>query len=276
MESTYNLEKEKGINVTIHAIFARHGEKVNDPNSSETGLSPEGETGTLAFGRTREKEDMIKSYSSDTPRTKDSGKNIVKSSPTEKKGDQRKKQELAFICDLNGDFYKEAMRIKAGVMISKENFESLTEEERVEKTRIYEDRQANYYISFGERRPDPETYSPVETAAKIAQLVEHYIKMSAKLNSGSSVDLINDTHDFNMISFLSQVLVLEKDGKKKTGFSSVEEIGGATKYAEAFEIIIHRNEIGEKSMKLLFRGKEWEMDMEHLEELVKLSKDITL
>jgi hypothetical protein len=276
MEPTFDKEKEKGRNVTIHAVFVRHGEKDPSPNTAETSLTLEGQLDSLAFGEKREQQKMIKSFSSRTDRTEDTGEGIVSGSPTENKGIMRNRRELEFVYDPDGLFYKEAMQIKAEIMGSKEEFEKLPHEEQRNKWKEIENKQADYYLSFGDKRPDPGTYSPVETAAKIASLIDHYRKMPDKINSGSELDLINATHDFNLVSFLSQVMVLEKDGGKKTGFNSVEEIGGATEFTEAFEIIINRDGEGKESIKFLFRGKEWEISENRLRELIEISKNMEL
>ena len=71
---------------------------------------------------------MIKGYSSDTDRTRESAELIVAASPTEKKMNFRLKEELAFHYDKNGDFINNLMKIKKEML--GQDFDGLQEEEK--------------------------------------------------------------------------------------------------------------------------------------------------
>jgi len=276
MERIDNLNqennKEKGENVVIHAIFVRHGEKEHDPDNPETELTLGGEWGSREFGQSRPKSDMAKPYSSKTLRTEKTAQHAVRQSPTKNKGNLRFREDLSFIYDEKGKFLKDVMKIKMSVL--GDNYEVLNDQEK--EKRLYEatTKQVDYYLNFGNQRPDPKTYSPVETAARIAKLIDKYITMSGKLKSGSNIDLINATHDFNLAAFLKEVIIREVDGKKVKGFKSTKEIGGPPNFNENFEITIDRKDGQDISIKMIFRGEEYEMDMRRVAELVIIAKKL--
>src|SRR3989338_10398647 len=91
-----NTENKYGKNIKIHAIFLRHGEKETNVAVADTGLTERGRKESLEIGRKLDKKDLIKTYSSDTDRTKESAELIVSASPTEKKMKHRIKKELGF------------------------------------------------------------------------------------------------------------------------------------------------------------------------------------
>lgn len=264
--------KEKlGRNIKIHAIFVRHGEKGLSTITGETRLTKRGRRESKKFGRRLEKREAIKPYSSDTERTRETAKLIVEASPTKKKMRQRVKKELGFY-SKDGDFVREAMKIKKETL--GEDFNSLSKEEKKRRIRESDKRQTNYYLSFGDKRSDPETYSPVEAAAMVARRVDLYIRMTEKLHSNTDVDLINVSHDLSLSAFLKEVLVRDLEEKKVRGFNTIDEIGGPIEFNEGFEILIQTDDQGKKSVNMSFRNQEYQVDMERLKELVEISKSL--
>lgn len=271
LERLENKEKY-GRNVTIHAVFVRHGEKDFDPNNPETVLTSEGEIEAKNFGKKREKKRIIKPYISDTPRTKKTAWLIVEESPTDIKGQLRKMEELGFHYDPKGEFCQNAMKIKKN--ITGDDYENLSKEEQKEQLYRSDAIQVDYYLSFGNQRPDPNTYSPIETAALMAKRVGIYLGMAKRLKSGKEYDLINSTHDFNLVSFLKEVMIRKFGDEEVKGFNSVEEIGGSVKFNEAFEITIKTDDRGQVSASLLFRNNEYQIDMDRIDELIKIAKKL--
>ena len=267
-----NIENKYGKNVKIHAIFLRHGEKETDMTAADTGLTERGRRESLEIGRKLDEKDLIKAYSSDTDRTKESAELIVFASPTEKKMKHRIEKELSFYYDKNGVFFNNLMKAKKEMLGN--GFKELQEEEKKEKMEKYENWATDYYLSFSEQRPDESTMSPVETAAIMAKRVETYIKMADRLRSGSDIQMINDTHDLNLAAFLKEALVRDVNGQKIRGFKSIEEIGGSLAFNEGFEIIVENDEEGKKNIKFVFRGRQYELDFQRLNELSKIAKDV--
>jgi hypothetical protein len=263
---------EKGENVIIHAIFTRHGEKEYSLYNPEANLTLVGKKECFEFGKKREEKNMIKPYTSDTSRTTETAELITSGSLTEHKGIIRKRKELSFVYDKNGQFLKDELKIKIGIL--GENYEKLSDDEKQKRLREAGEKQTDYYLSFGDKKPDLKTYSPIETASGIAKLIDEYITMSGKLKSGSNVDLINATHDFNLAAFLKEAIIRKVEKKETRGFKSINEIGGSIDFNENFEIIIDRKDKNTVSIKMLFRGREYKIDKDRLKELVEIAKKL--
>lgn len=272
-KSELSSEREqRGENVTIHAVFTRHGEKVHDPDNPETPLTPEGEAGSKAAGEKRPAVDAIKSYTSKTQRTEDTGKFMVEGSPTDNKMTQRIRDNLGFHYEEESPFMKELMDKKKEIL--GDNYNDLQASEQIARLEKANSVMTDLYLKFGADRPDETTYSPVETAATMAQVVDRYVSMADKLNTDSEIDLINATHDFNLAAFLKEVMIRNIDGENVTGFDSIDEIGGAVGFNEGFELLIKNDADANKSLKILFRDEEYDIDQDRLAELVQIAKDL--
>ncbi|HTX86557.1 MAG TPA: histidine phosphatase family protein [Candidatus Nanoarchaeia archaeon] len=259
---------EKGSNVTIHAVFTRHGEKGYSTITPDTGLTEEGKKKSFATGAEREEVDMVKPYSSRTERTKETSELEAQGSPTLKKGEYRVREGLGFPLDPQSEFSQRAQKIKKDIV--GETHLKKDSEEFKKLLAQASDAQTDYYLSFGDKKPDSLAPSPVEAAANLAKLIDNYSRMAKKINSGSEVDLINATHDLNLAAFLKEVLVREIDKRRTVGFDSVKDIGGAFDFNENFEVLIRTDAGGQESRALLFRGKEFEIDEKRFTELVDI------
>jgi hypothetical protein len=266
-----NEKNEYGANVTIHAIFERHGEKKNEKGTGETGLTEKGRINSRKFGENLSARSAIKNYDSNTDRTIETGELAKTGSPTENKLKRRPREELAFH-GSKGEFYNQLISIRDELM--GENPEKLPEIEFERRRKEAANKQMDYYFSFGDQRPDPSTYSSVETAATVASLVKKYINMPSKLKNDSGVDLINSSHDLVLASFLKEVMVREVGAKKIRGFDKIKEIGGVIDYNETFEILVKTDRQGQKTVKLIFRGQEYDLDLDRLEELDEINSKL--
>ncbi|PIR57311.1 MAG: hypothetical protein COU72_01595 [Parcubacteria group bacterium CG10_big_fil_rev_8_21_14_0_10_41_35] len=231
-------EKEKfGRDVQIHAIFMRHGEK-----AASGELTEEGKNQADRFGEELESKDAIKGYSSPVKRVIETVERAIENSPHDKKLTTRIRTEL-------------------GISPS-------TSKEFLEKYRELEKRghnaAAEWHLSFGANRPDAETPSPHENAEAIAYILNKYIRMADRLYSGSEVDLINGTHQGFPEALLKEILIRQEGDKKILGFEELEEIGGALRPTEGMEFSIKTDEDGNKLVKLQFRGKTYDLDMDKL------------
>ncbi|MEK7542816.1 MAG: histidine phosphatase family protein [Patescibacteria group bacterium] len=258
--------KDFGKDVDIHAYFIRHGEKKYVPDDPDTPLTDIGRRQARVFGGTLDSREAIKGYSSRTVRTEDTVENIIEASRTEHKLKARVRDELSFEWDKKGSFFPELVKLRNEGRPA--NYKQLPENERKKIDHDIDAKITDWYLNFGEKRPDKGTESPVELAAKVAHRIATYQKMARRLSSGSSVDLINGTHDFPIAAFLQRVIVRSADDKKVVGFHSVNEIGGPIEYTENFELVIHNDKEGNQKMQLKFRGQSYEIDMEHYNELL--------
>jgi broad specificity phosphatase PhoE len=267
--SVEELEGHKyGENVTVRAVFIRHGEKVITQQTVTTALTDEGREQAKQFGETRDA-DFIKSYYSPTDRTEETARIISESSPAETKGVPRRQDELSFDFPKGGEFIQKVQQFRREALVP--NAEEMTTdelerniielkaespEEFNKRLKAGADKHTEYYLSFGSNKPEEGVSSPAEIASRVSKLLLHYIEVSKRLYSGSNVDLINVTHDVNVATFM--VLVLRESQQDED--INIEDIGGSVEYTEECEIIIQRKNKEELSLKLLFRGKEYDFD----------------
>lgn len=269
------IEQKKepyGRNVEIHAIFVRHGDKDMSGQNPETSLSDDGRQKSDEFGLALSQRTLIKAYSSDTDRTKETVTRAQQASPTPEKFPLRIRDELRFHYDPNGALMDMVKRLRAEIL--GDDFSTLSAAEQQQRVREYERRFQNYYLGLGDQRPDPGTYSPVESASQIARRVDLYIRMTDRLRSDTKADLLNGSHDVLLASFLKEVMLREQDGQRVRGFTSVEEIGGPIDFTESFDVFTRTDDVGVESTTLLFRGHQYAIDMGRLSALVDIAKQL--
>ena len=102
-----------------------------------------------------------------------------------------------------------------------------------------------------------------ETAAEIAERVAVELGMTERLYSGSNVRLINVTHGPKIEPFLQEVV----------GFKSLEEIGGALQPGESIKFAVTIDNNKQKTVKLLFRDKEYPVDETKIRDLSQEYRD---
>lgn len=229
-----------GRNVEIHVIFVRHGEK------DETGkLTEEGQRQAEEFGESLESRGAIKGYSSPIQRVVETVERVIKSAPHDKK-------------------LKTRIRNYLKPPFSPEFVRKFREQERKGH-----DTAVEWYLNYGDRKPDTETVSPHEIAESFAYLLTKYLRMTDKLYSGSNIDLVNGTHQGLPEALLKEILKRKIDDKEIIGFEKLEDIGGALRFTEGVEFVIEADGEGSKRLTVNFRGQEYDIDMIKLEELAK-------
>lgn len=263
---------ELGENVTIHALFTRHGEKRFDMEDFNTELTDEGRSASWIQGKTRPQVDLVKAYSSPTHRTIETAQLIAEASPTDKKLEQRIRHNLSMYFDHEGELVQKCRALKKKIF--GDNIDSLDEVDKEKKLEEYNIDSTNLFLSYGDRNPDPGTCSPQEAAAGIARVLDIYMRMVDRLKSGSEVDLINGTHDWNIAAFLKEVIIRDVDGHEVRGFDKIEDIGGPIDFNEGFEARISTDGSEQKSVTLFFRGQEYNIDQARFAELVQIAKDL--
>lgn len=274
-------KKEKGRNVSLRVYFLRHGEKEVSLTSGDTGLSDSGLAQARQAGEGLEGATTIKSYSSGTDRAKMTADGVVGATIDAKKLNPRVDDRLGFHYNPSGDFIAEMMRIKAQTY--GEDFAAVSEEERIRRQQECVRKQMEYYLSFKDARPDPGTFSPVETAAALAQKIDTYIRMADRLDSSSKVDLVNVTHDFNLAAFLHEIVLCDDGQGGRRKIESSDDFGGYFDYMDGLEILISTDESGEKkvSIAIIRRNEEgnltkqdgdYAIDPERFSELLEVAK----
>jgi len=230
-----------GRDVEIHAIFMRHGEKNEDGE-----LTEEGKKQAIEFGSELTKKDAIKAYSSPVQRVLETVQQVIESAPHDKKLNTKIRTEIGIPASSKKFIEKFKQLEEDGVGLAVE-----------------------WYLSFGTKKPDQDTTSPYEVAKSFAYILTKYLTMADKLYSGSRIDLINGTHQGLPEALLKEVLIRQKDDQKVIGFEKLEDIGGALKFSEGMEFLIKIDELGNKILKLNFRGQIYDIDMDKLNELAQ-------
>lgn len=235
---------EKGKNIILRVFFVRHGEKDKDTGE----LTERGKEEAIEFGKNLRKTKLTKGYSSPLERAVQTVEQIVGATPlpSDKKRKTRIRQEIGM-----PPFSAQATQ----------HYRDL-EAEQFGKG-------AEWWLNFGENRPDEETWSSRETAESFAYALRRYIKMPDKLYAGSEVDIINGTHQALPEALLKEVLIREQGSEKIVGFEKLEEIGGALKLTEGMEFEINVDAVGQKTIKLHLRGREYDIDLEKLNKLAE-------
>lgn len=258
----------KNIEVRVHCI--RHGEKEVVKGNPETGLSEIGRQQSRNWGQEKLQQPVLKTYSSDTARTRETAQLIIGEAHAGKKMTHRVKDELSFRYDPQGEFARQILATRQAIFGN--DFAQAPRPEQERRRAANSAAQLNNYIAYGDHRPDPNTYSPVETAAALAKRVDIFRRMAPRLRSDSQVDLINITHEFNLAAFLHEVILRPKeDGTTQRGFDDVKDIGGPFESTEGFEIIVKTDGNSQLATSLLLRGKEYEIDDDRLRELANFT-----
>lgn len=102
-----------------------------------------------------------------------------------------------------------------------------------------------------------------ETATEIAERVATELGMTERLRKGREVRLINVTHGPKIEPFLQEAI----------GFKNLEEIGGALKPGESIQFQVDIDENKKKTVKLLFRDKEYAVDETPIKALAQEYRD---
>lgn len=242
-------ERRFGRNVKLRAIFKRHGEKEHKiGGTGETSLTENGRAESMRYGQQLETTNAIKSYSSPTERTRDTGDLVVEGAPAERKLKSMVKEELALNFDPDGELSKEYIRLQHEILGSDFKAQGAAEQEKrqTELDTQYHD----LYLSYGNEAPPGVELSPNQIADQIAKRIKTYLQMAERLYNNYEATLINATHDLCIAAFVKKII----------GFESVREIGGPIKFNEGFEVLINTDDQGEQEAKMIFRDQEYSLE----------------
>jgi len=159
-----------------------------------------------------------------------------------------------------------------------ENFEDLSDEEKVEAAKKAQAATINHLFSL--KTSEAEQYNK-EVAGSFAVFIDKYIRMTRRLKSGSRVLIPAGTHGGTMEHLLFQALVTkDEEGLEKIGLDSIDDIGGGFDPSEAYDVSIETDENGElKALNVTFddpkRPKgEMKLDLGKIEELKDFYKNL--
>lgn len=278
-QSQFEGKEKFGKNVEIRATFMRHATKAEASDvTGESLLSEKGKKEARRWSEELEtKTHCIKAYTSPVGRALETANLVLEEQ--DKKGAEifkmRRRAELALLPGSES-FYKKLVEITKENLPS--NYGNLVGDEKQEAFEKAEDVSLDWWLKQGDEKFDDKTTSPKEVAADVAKLVDRYIRMSDRLYSGSSVYLLNVSHKGTLEPFLKEVMlrrVKDEGGEENIvrGFKDIQEIGGGMRPAESWELNVKTDESGNKDVKLSLRNRDYDLDMDRLNELVALSKE---
>jgi len=268
LEDYINPERKRfGRNVEIIIRIIRHAARPLNQIAPGVELTEAGMKSCVKFGEELVKKDFIGGECSPTVRTEKTANLIVSSSPTENKLPVKEREELS---SHGSQDFRERVRTHVKRILG-EKYDRLADAEKNKIDLLSTAEGIDYYLAFGDQKPDAQTYSPVETAASVALRLGIAIRKVDRLPSDTTADFFLSTHDYVVAAFLQQVLLQKEDGKEKRGFDSLAELGGdPIAFLENIEITVKTDDEGKKTVSLAFRNKTYGMDMNRLRELIRI------
>lgn len=126
----------------------------------------------------------------------------------------------------------------------------------------------DYYLNNPDRAYELGAQTPREVAQEMAHRVETCLKMSGRIYEGMDLNVRNYSHGPRLECLLKYVL-RQPDGR--LGFDKIEEIGGAFKPGENFDLDVARDENGNLKPIKVLRGKKeiGSLDLEAVKQLVE-------
>ena len=293
------FKKKRGHNTEIKLTFARHTQKISAEvaNVVRTGISlasisEGGKERARIFGKKRLKEKgrrPDKVYKTSINRTHQTADAILEESgepQDSQKGDFYGFEGAVWSSDITREYIAIMDAEKEKVMVRKfpgRKYEDLNLDEQEEVAEISEEPALQWYLDFGDKRPDSDTYSPREMAAVVAYKINKLVNMTDWIDNGEKLDILSVGHKTSTEAFLKYCLKGYIGGKEKTGFDELEEIGGSLKIMEAWDLDINNDEKGNKSISLTIEDidDQYTLDTKALSELAEegrilLERDKTL
>jgi len=245
MKEEFEQKIEYGKNILQRDFYYRHGDKTPEGELSLEGFKQAEDIGKVM--ETTEK--GPKPYGSEIKRAQDFTETIRRATESSKEYKTRTKKELGF-SGLSKEFLAQWKQI------AKEQGD---------------DAVIKWYFAFGKNRPDANTISPYEMACRTAKNIFTHNKMAERYRAGSKVDMVNGSHSPTLDVFIATALEeqIEKNPINPEGKDLIEKMGGKFKTAEGFEVNTIIDGEGKKSLILKFRGKEFPLDENKLEEMVE-------
>lgn len=247
--------KEKGKNVKIVIKFMRHGERTTEGEltdygreitamrADESGIKPDDFDAVKAIGSTaglKGPTGMQRSLeTADIYAKKVAGDEVFKSRGSEVLNYEMLKSPAPF----------DHMKVYNSFL--PDNFKELSNEDKAKAAKVAQSKILNLYFSTD----TPEArLATQEVVGSFAYLIDRYIRMSKRLDSGSNVLMPAGTHGGTMEFLLQQALIYkDKDGVQHVGFDSLDAINGEFDPSEAFDVILETDDKGDlKEVKVKF------------------------
>jgi len=216
----------------------RHGLK--GPGGNLDSKHPDGVTKAIKFGQELEAKDLIFGFHSAIARAMQTTEQILKHAPHIKNLGSQELTEL--------------------------RIPPFSKQKTLEYKAIAKDPQqdaAIWYSSFGDTRPDPETFSPLETAERIAYAFYVALEKINTFDAELSIDAILGTHGAVPELLLQRVLIVNN----RTGIECLSELGGGLKLVEPIVFNISDGTEIQPTLTCDFRNQSYPVDTDLLQYL---------
>lgn len=267
----------RGRNTEVRLTFVRHSQKASGRvfaqdlgGISASSISEAGKARARAFGEAKlSGRALSKAYATKVDRTRETLEQAFQGAGLDAKILQDGKEVRSFFAlpaqagspEFNKQ-YEALMAPGRQEYIAKhfpgKKFDDLTPDEQEQVAEYAEEPAMEWYLSFGDRRPDPGTPSPREDAARVAFKINRLVNLPDFIPEGKSVDLVSSGHKTSTEAFLKYVIQREVNGRKVTGFERLEEIGGSLKILDSWDLQVKNDPQGQKIATITLRRENGE------------------
>jgi len=124
-----------------------------------------------------------------------------------------------------------------------------------------------YFENYYDQPFDEESLSAKEWAEQAASLFYRHIKMAGRLKEGSKINLEETSHGGSLDAFFADAFreQITNDPVNSDGETLITKMGGDIQMGEQFQINTKTDATGRLSAKLLFRGKEYPVNLAKLQ-----------
>lgn len=276
-EQLGELKEKRGHNTEVRFTFVRHSQKASgqvfvegSTGLSVSSISETGKQRAEAYGKgqlTGRK--ITKSYATEIDRTRETLTSAFEAAEMNPKILQKSETTRAFFSLPALSASKEFMKQYDAIMLPRrqqyiddhfpgKQFNELTPDEQEAAAEYAEEPALEWYLSFGDKRPNEETPSPREQAASVAFKINRLAHLPDYMPGGKSIDLVSSGHKTSTEAFLKYCIEREMDGKTTVGFDKLEEIGGSLKILDSWDLRIQNDDKGEKQITIVLRRENGE------------------
>lgn len=271
------LREKLGHKTEIRFTFVRHSQKASGQVFAEgtqglsaSGISESGKQRAAAYGESQLISRSInKAYATEIDRTRETLASAFEAANINPRILQNSDTTQAFF-SMPAKVSSEKFRQQYDAIMvpqrqqyidehySGRQFDELTPDEQEAAAEYAEEPAIEWYLAFGDKRPDKETLSPREQAAAVAFKINRLVNLPDYMPNNRSVDLVSAGHKTSTEAFLKYVLERQKDGAALVGFDKLKEIGGSLKILDSWDLQVRDDEKGEKHVKIVLRRENGE------------------
>jgi len=249
-ESKIEQSPERGNNVTLNFVFARHGEKSSE--GEESTLTEGGQEQAVELSRLIETpKGGVKVYYSDKIRAHQTAEILMNEVNVPQK-QAEKIEELEQKGFRGVRIHRQEKLLGTGVL-----------DEKMVKTQFGGSAK---FVEMSEEEIPQNVTSPRELASAVAKHIMRFVEVSSRLPSNVEGTLINITHLPTLLSFLKNAIGedVDKNPINPEGKNFVEKIGGPISPAEQMTLRIYRENKENFKAIIQLRGREFIIDPENL------------